>query len=42
VEDTATYSPAEKVSMFALGTTALVVVVGTAFAVGWFIGRILL
>jgi hypothetical protein len=42
VEESATYSPAEKLSMFALGTTALAVVVGTAFAVGWFIGRILL
>jgi len=28
--------------MFALGTTALVVVVGTAFAMGWLIGRMLL
>jgi hypothetical protein len=42
VEESAAYSPGEKLSMFALGTTALVVVVGTAFAVGWFIGRILL
>jgi hypothetical protein len=42
VEDSATYSPVEKLSMIALGTTALVVVVGTAFAVGWFVGRILL
>jgi len=28
--------------MLALGTTALVIVVGTAFAAGWLIGRILL
>jgi hypothetical protein len=42
VEDSATYSPVEKLSIFALGTTALGVVVGTAFAVGWFVGRILL
>jgi hypothetical protein len=42
VGNTATYSQAEKLSMFALGTTALAVVVGTAFALGWVIGRILL
>jgi hypothetical protein len=42
VGDTATYSSAEKLSMFALGTTALFVVVGTAFALGWIVGRILL
>jgi hypothetical protein len=42
VEESASYSPAEKLSMFALGTTALAVVVGTAFAVGWLIGRMLL
>jgi hypothetical protein len=42
VGNTATYSPAEKLSMLALGTTALAVVVGTAFALGWVIGRILL
>jgi hypothetical protein len=42
VRETATYSPAEKLSIFALGTTALVVVVGTAFAMGWLIGRMLL
>jgi hypothetical protein len=42
VGNTATYSPAEKLSMLALGTTALFVVVGTAFALGWVVGRILL
>jgi hypothetical protein len=42
VGETATYSQAEKLSMLALGTTALAIVVGTAFAVGWLIGRILL
>jgi hypothetical protein len=42
VGETATYSPAEKLSMLALGTTALVAVVGTAFAMGWLIGRMLL
>jgi hypothetical protein len=42
VGESTTYSPAEKLSILALGTTALCVVVGTAFAVGWLIGRILL
>jgi hypothetical protein len=42
VGDSATYSPAEKLSIFALGTTALFVVVSTAFAMGWLIGRMLL
>ena len=37
-----TYNPGEKLSMFALATIVLVVVVGTAFAMGWFIGRMLL
>jgi hypothetical protein len=41
VGKTATSSPAEKLSVLALGTTALTVVVGTAFALGWVIGRLL-
>jgi hypothetical protein len=32
----------EKLSIFAVGSVALAVVVGTAFAAGWLIGRMLL
>jgi hypothetical protein len=32
----------DKLSMFALAAVVLVAVVGTAFAAGWLIGRILL
>ena len=43
---TATYnaqiSRQEKLSMFALAAVVLMTVVGTAFAAGWLIGRILL
>jgi hypothetical protein len=46
VENTATYdrpeSRYEKLSMFALATTVLVGAIGTAFALGWVIGRMLL
>jgi hypothetical protein len=42
VGETATFSPAQKRSIFALATTVLVVMVGSAFAVGWLIGRMLL
>jgi hypothetical protein len=38
----ATYNPGEIVSMFALAACVLLAVVGTAFAAGWLIGRILL
>jgi hypothetical protein len=39
---TATHNPGERLSVFALATIVLVVVVGSAFAAGWMIGRILL
>ena len=39
---TATYDPGEKLSMFVLATSVLVGAIGTAFALGWVIGRILL
>jgi hypothetical protein len=42
VPRTATYNPAEKLSMFALAAVVLVVAVGSAFAAGFLIGRILL
>jgi hypothetical protein len=42
VAKTATYNPAEKLSMFALAACVLIAVVGTAFATGWLIGKILL
>jgi hypothetical protein len=42
VAGTATYNPGEKLSMFALAAVVLCGVVGTAFALGWVIGRILL
>jgi hypothetical protein len=42
----ATHSPPdsryEKLSIFAVASAALVIVVGTAFAAGWLIGRMLL
>jgi hypothetical protein len=38
----ATYNSGEKLSMFALAACVLGAVVGTAFAAGWLIGRILL
>jgi hypothetical protein len=42
VPSTATYNPAEKLSMFALAATVLAGAIGSAFAAGWLIGRILL
>jgi hypothetical protein len=42
VANTASHNPGEQLSMVALATVFLVVVVGTAFATGWLIGRMLL
>jgi hypothetical protein len=46
VASIATYSPApsrrEKLSMFALAAAVLLISVGSAFAAGWLIGRMLL
>jgi hypothetical protein len=42
VARTATYNPAEKLSMFALAAIVLAAAVGSAFAAGFLIGRILL
>ena len=39
---TATYNPAEKLSMFALAAIVLAGAIGSAFAAGWLIGRMLL
>ena len=39
---TATYNPAEKLSMFALAGFVLAGAIGSAFAAGWLIGRMLL
>ena len=37
-----TYNAGEKLSMFALAALVLAAVIGSAFAAGWVIGRILL
>jgi hypothetical protein len=42
VATTATHNPRERLSMFALAARVLVAVVGTAFAAGFLIGRMLL
>jgi hypothetical protein len=42
VTSAATYNPGEKLSMFALAAIVLLGTVGTAFASGWVIGRMLL
>jgi hypothetical protein len=42
VERTATYNPREKLSMFVLAASALAFAVGSSFALGWVIGRMLL
>jgi hypothetical protein len=46
VPSTATYNPperrAEKLSMFVLAFAVLAAAIGSAFAAGWVIGRILL
>jgi hypothetical protein len=41
VANTATYNPGEKLSIFVLATTVLVGAIGSAFAFGWVIGRML-
>jgi hypothetical protein len=38
----ATYKVGEKLSMFALAAIVLAAAIGSAFAAGWVIGRILL
>ena len=38
----ATYNPGEKVSMFVLAAAVLAGAIGSAFAAGWVIGRMLL
>ena len=38
----ATYNSGEKLSMFAFAAVLLGLAIGSAFAVGWVIGRILL
>lgn len=40
MQQTATHSTGEKLSIFGLGFGVLVVVVGGAFAAGWLIGRL--
>jgi hypothetical protein len=42
VERTGTYNPGEKLSIFALAAVFLVAAIGSAFAAGWVIGRMLL
>jgi hypothetical protein len=42
VANSATHNPHERLSIFALATVVLVTVVGSAFAFGWLIGRMLL
>jgi hypothetical protein len=46
VASSATYNPpasgSEKLSMFALAAVVLVLAIGSAFAAGWLIGRMLL
>jgi hypothetical protein len=42
VASTPTYNAGEKLSIFALAAVVLVAVVGSAFATGWLIGRIVL
>jgi hypothetical protein len=42
VAGTETHSPGEKLSIFALAAVVLVLVVVAAFALGWFVGKILL
>ena len=39
---TATYNLGEKLSMFVLAFSVLAAAIGSAFATGWVIGRILL
>jgi len=42
VERTATYNPREKLTMYLLAASAFVLAVGSSFALGWVIGRMLL
>jgi hypothetical protein len=42
VPNTATYNVGEKLSMFLLAAAVLAAAIGSAFAAGWVIGRILL
>jgi F0F1-type ATP synthase membrane subunit c/vacuolar-type H+-ATPase subunit K len=42
VATNATYNPGEKLSIFALALAVLAAAIGSAFAAGWIIGRILL
>ena len=42
MENTTTYNPGEKLSMFALALVVLAGAIGSAFAAGWIVGRILL
>jgi hypothetical protein len=42
VASTATHNPAEKLSMFVLAAVVLSAAIGSAFAFGWLVGRILL
>jgi hypothetical protein len=42
VPSPATYNAGEKFSMFALAAAVLAAAIGSAFAAGWIIGRILL
>jgi hypothetical protein len=42
VARTATYNPSEKLSMLALAALVFVAAIGSAFAAGWMIGRMLL
>ncbi|HET8751609.1 MAG TPA: hypothetical protein VFM43_03685 [Gaiellaceae bacterium] len=39
---TATHNPGEKLTMFALAFVVLAGAIGTAFAFGWVVGRMLL
>jgi hypothetical protein len=42
VLSTATYNAGEKLSMFAVAAIVLAAAIGSAFAAGWVIGRMLL
>jgi hypothetical protein len=42
VASTATYNAGEKLSMVVLATAVLLSAIGSAFAAGWVIGRMLL
>jgi hypothetical protein len=42
LSNTATHSPGEKLPMFVLAAAVLAGAIGSAFAAGWIIGRMLL